>query len=243
MPHALEVRGVTVRFGGLAALHNLSVPIPAESITALIGPNGSGKSTLINTVSGQIAQTQGDVLLHGQNISRVRTDRIAAAGLARTYQVPRLPPALSIAEIISVPLLYVRPEGPRPLRFRDPAEVARYVGLDRDLATPCANLTVPELRRLEIARALAAAPTVLLLDEVMAGLPQADTAHAVDLVRRIHAAGVTVVVVEHVMRIIADICSHAVVLNQGGLIAAGAPHAVLSDPVVQEAYLGKGFTL
>ena len=173
----------------------------------------------------------------------LRPDRIVHKGLARTYQVPRVPKELTIDEVISVPLLYARSERPLPGEARTASDLARYCGLRPDVNTRCAQLSVSDLRRLEIARALACRPRLLLLDESMAGLSLEDTDQVIGLVREIHESGVTVVVIEHVMKIIARLCSYAIVLNQGKLLAQGSPERVLTDQSVREAYLGKGFTL
>lgn len=240
---ALRVDNCTVAFGGLRAIDGVTLDIPRGSITALIGPNGSGKSTFVNMVSGQIPPRRGKILLDGEALNGVRPDRIVHKGLARTYQVPRVPKELTIDEVISVPLLYARSDRPLPGAARSATDLARYCGLRPDVRTRCGQLSVSDLRRLEIARALACRPRVLLLDESMAGLSLEDTDQVIGLVREIHASGVTVVVIEHVMRIIARLCSHAIVLNQGKLLAEGPPEQVLTDQSVREAYLGKGFTL
>jgi len=238
---SLAVTNCTVAFGGLKAIDDLTLIIPGGTITALIGPNGSGKSTFCNMVSGQIPPVTGSVLLDGASITRVRTDRIVAAGLARTYQVPRVPRELTIGEVIGVPLRYARSSRDLPRGMSTGADVARFCGLAPSLDTRCAELSVSDLRRLEIARALACKPRVLLLDEAMAGLGHEDAEQVIALVREVHAAGITIVVIEHVMRIIASLCQHALVLNNGRLLSEGTPAVVLSDPVVREAYLGKGF--
>jgi branched-chain amino acid transport system ATP-binding protein len=240
---ALRIEGCTVAFGGLRAIDDVTLDVPEGAITALIGPNGSGKSTFVNMVSGQIPPRRGRILLDGAPLEGLRPDRVVHKGLARTYQVPRVPKELTIDEVISVPLLYARSERPLPGGAKTASDLARYCGLRPDVHTRCAQLSVSDLRRLEIARALACRPRLLLLDESMAGLSLEDTDQVIGLVRDIHAAGVTVVVIEHVMRIIARLCSYALVLNQGKLLAQGPPERVLTDQSVREAYLGKGFTL
>jgi branched-chain amino acid transport system ATP-binding protein len=238
---SLSVANCTVSFGGLRAISDLTLTIPGGTITALIGPNGSGKSTFCNMVSGQIPPNAGSILLDGVSVMGLRADQIVAAGLARTYQVPRVPKELTVGEVIGVPLRYVRSDRELPRKMNAAADVARFCGLSLPLDTVCAELSISDLRRLEIARALACKPRVLLLDEAMAGLSLADTEQVISLVREVHAVGITVVVIEHVMRIIAALCSHAVVLNNGQLLAEASPAVVLRDPAVREAYLGKGF--
>ena len=238
---SLAIANCTVAFGGLRAIDDLTLTIPGGTITALIGPNGSGKSTFCNMVSGQIPPVSGSVLLDGASVTGLRTDQIVAAGLARTYQVPRVPKELTIGEVIGVPLRYGRSSRDLPRAMTTVADLAGFCGLAPPLDTTCAELSISDLRRLEIARALACKPRVLLLDEAMAGLGLEDTEQVISLVREVHAAGITIVVIEHVMRIIASLCQHAIVLNNGQLLSQGAPAVVLRDPVVREAYLGKGF--
>jgi branched-chain amino acid transport system ATP-binding protein len=240
---ALQIDSCTVAFGGLRAIDDITLDVPGGAITALIGPNGSGKSTFVNMVSGQIPPRRGKILFNGETLNGLRPDRIVHKGLARTYQVPRVPKELTIDEVVSVPLRYAQSDRPLPGAARTAADLARYCGLRPDVGTRCGRLSVSDLRRLEIARALACRPRVLLLDESMAGLSLEDTDQVIGLVREIHASGITVVVIEHVMRIIARLCSHAIVLNQGKLLAEGPPEQVLTDQSVREAYLGKGFSL
>jgi branched-chain amino acid transport system ATP-binding protein len=239
----LTVAGCTVAFGGLKAINDLSLTIPGGAITALIGPNGSGKSTFCNMVSGQIPPKTGRIMLGGEPVTGFRVDQIVAAGLARTYQVPRVPKELTIGEVIGVPLRYARSSRDLPRKMRSAEEVARFCGLVPSLDTRCGELSISDLRRLEIARAIACRPRVLLLDEAMAGLGLEDTEQVISLVREVHTVGITIVVIEHVMRIIASLCQHAIVLNNGQLLAEGSPAVVLRDPAVREAYLGKGFAL
>jgi branched-chain amino acid transport system ATP-binding protein len=239
----LAVDGVTVAFGGLKALREASLSFAAGRITGLIGPNGSGKSTLVNTMSGQLAPTAGRVWLGGDVITGLRTDQIAARGLARTYQIPRVPPQLTVQEMISVPFAYIKRQAMPIAGLEEPAAIADFCGLAPVFKRRCGLLSVTDLRRLEIARALACGPKVLLLDEVMAGLSHTDALEVVEIIRRVHAAGVTIVIIEHLMRIIAGLCDSVVVLNSGSVLSSGAPRAVLAEPAVREAYLGKGFKL
>jgi branched-chain amino acid transport system ATP-binding protein len=198
---------------------------------------------MVNVVSGQLPPAQGQWWLGEQPIAGLRPDRIAQLGLARTYQVPKAPPELTIREVISVPLTYVRSRVRHERKLDTAEQIAAFCEISLGLETPCSKLSVPDLRRLEIARALACGPSLLLLDEVMAGLMPNEAAQAVELVRRIRRTGVTVVMIEHEMRIINNLCDRVVVLNQGTLLAEGAPREVLSRPEVQEAYLGKDFSL
>jgi len=241
MAEALATQDLVVAFGGLRALDGVTTTFPAGEITGLIGPNGSGKSTLVNTVSGQIKPGEGTIRLGARPITAERSDRIVQHGLARTYQIPKVPPQLTVEEVIAVPLIYGR--GGRYLipGLSEAASVAEFCGLAPLLKRACAQLSVTDLRRLEIARALACGPSVLLLDEVMAGLSHEGSVEVMGLVRRIHGAGLSIVIIEHVMRVITTLCDSVIVLNNGRLLASGTPASVLADPAVREAYLGKGF--
>ena len=241
MGETIRVENLLVAFGGLHALDGVSTSFGGDEITGLIGPNGSGKSTLVNTLSGQIRPSGGRIWFGETETTGVRADRLVRRGLARTYQIPKMPPQLTLEEVISVPLIYGRGRDHLLPGLRDAIAIARFCGLGGFVGKTCGQLSVTDLRRLEIARALACGPSVLLLDEVMAGLSYEDSVTVMALVREIHAAGVAVVIVEHVMRIITTLCHRVVVLNNGTLLAAGAPQTVLADPAVREAYLGKGF--
>jgi len=243
MTHALSTHNLTVAFGGLKALNEISLTFEEKKITGLIGPNGSGKSTLVNTLSGQIKPTQGRVQFNQQEIGGLRSDQIVLRGLARTYQIPRVPPELTVQEVISVPFSYVGRRHCLVGGLSDERSIADFCGLGALLTRRCGGLSVTDLRRLEIARALACGPEVLLLDEAMAGLSQQDALKVIEVVRRVHAAGVTIVIIEHRMSIIASLCDLVLVLNHGQLLATGEPKQVLTNPLVREAYLGKGFKL
>ena len=239
----LRVKGVTKSFGGLKAVDQVSLTFARGRITGLVGPNGSGKSTLVNILSGEYKPTAGQIYLGGNDIAGVRPDRIVRLGLARTYQIPKFPPQLTIGEVIDVPLRYVRREKFSLQDPKDAPSIADFCGLAQSLDTRCGQLSVTDLRRLEIARSIACFPTVLLLDEVMAGLSLEDATEIVALVRRLKVWGITIVVIEHLMRIITDLCDHIVVLNSGKLFAEGHPAEVLARDSVREAYLGRSFKL
>jgi branched-chain amino acid transport system ATP-binding protein len=241
MTTAISIRNVTKSFGGLMALNDVSFDFAAGRIIGLIGPNGSGKSTLVNVLTGQFQRTSGSLRFGEHEIGTLRADEIVRLGVARTYQIPKMPPQLTISEIIEVPLHYVARRTPLLEKLSGPEAIARFCGLTQPVSTPCGQLSVPDLRRLEVARAVACGPSVILLDETMAGLSPADATQVVDLVRAINAAGVTVILIEHVMRIINLLCEQVVVLNNGALLTSGAPASVLAEPAVREAYLGKGY--
>ncbi|MGN6768484.1 MAG: ABC transporter ATP-binding protein [Rhizobiaceae bacterium] len=240
---SLSTNSVVVAFGGLRALDGVSLAFPQGRITGLIGPNGSGKSTLVNTMCGQIRPSGGTIRLGDEDITRMRPDLVVKKGVARTYQIPRVPSELTVEEIISVPMNYGASGRPAKVAFRDPRAIAEFCSLGPLTTVECRNLSVTEMRRLEIARALACGPSVLLLDEVMAGLSHEDSVSVMSLVSELHKSGITIIIIEHLMRVITTLCHTVFVLNNGRLLAEGEPKAVLADEAVREAYLGKGFKL
>jgi branched-chain amino acid transport system ATP-binding protein len=240
---ALRVNGLTKAFGGLKAVDNVSLEFAKGRITGLVGPNGSGKSTLVNLLSGEYRPGAGQIFLGNKRIDNIRPDRIVRLGLSRTYQIPRFPPELTIREVIDVPLRFV---GRTPHGIdgsSDAGGIANLCGLTKSLETFCGQLSVTELRRLEIARSMACFPAVMMLDEVMAGLSLDEAGEIAALIRRMNGWGITVIIIEHMMKIIASLCDHVVVLSSGRLLAEGGPADVLAREAVREAYLGRSFKL
>jgi branched-chain amino acid transport system ATP-binding protein len=235
----LELRGVSKRFGGLEALRSVSLDLSREGIYGLIGPNGAGKTTLFNVVTGVARATSGTVHFAGQPITDLPPHRIARLGVARTYQLVRPFFELTALENVQVGMTYGRRPGARAPA--GPDEAREYLGLVglADRAWHAAEaLNLGERKRLEIARALGAEPRLLLLDEVLAGLNPTEVGAAVELLRRIHRAGITILMIEHNMQAIMAACSHIFVLHHGELIAEGPPGHVSRDPGVVRAYLG-----
>ena len=230
----LELDKATVRFGGLTALDNVSVHFDPDAITGLIGPNGSGKSTLINMVSGQVRAASGSVTMLGDDITRAPAHTIVRNGLARTFQVPRVPKNMTIADILAVPMTFIRLRQ-RHASLATPESILEFCGITQSLETKCSALSTPELRRLEIARALACAPKILFLDEVMASLPANEADAAIAIIRSIRDLGICVAVVEHVLPIITGVCDTVLVLDHGKMLVQGTPAEVLANPEVQEA--------
>ncbi len=235
----LEVRDVRRRFGGVVALDGVSFQVPRGSITGLIGPNGSGKTTLVNIISGMLGPTSGTVRLRGAEISGLPAHKIARMGLARTFQVVRPFANMTVLENVAVGAMF---GGENRKSASEAMEVAgavlQRVGLGARADAPAEELPIMDRKRLELARALASKPEVLLLDEVLAGLRAGELEEAISLVRSVSETGVTMVIIEHVLRVIVSLCDQVVVINRGHKIAEGVPAAVMRDQAVIDAYLG-----
>jgi branched-chain amino acid transport system ATP-binding protein len=235
----LEVRDLGRRFGGLHAVAELSFTVPAGQVVGVIGPNGAGKSTFVNLVTGHVKPTSGRVIVDGTDLTGARPWRVSAAGVARTFQIVKPFAGMTVRENVAVGVMY----GPHKVAttgraFREAGEVLERVGLaERGDAAP-SELSVADARRLEFAKALALRPRLLLLDEVMAGLRPAEIEPSLELIRSLSAEGMTVMVIEHVMRAIVAVSDRVVVLHGGRLLTEGPPTEVLSDQRVIEAYLG-----
>ncbi len=237
---ALRISDVGMRFGGLWALSGVSFDVAHGSVVGLIGPNGSGKTTLMNVISGVYKPTTGEVTYAGKRIADVPTHDVCHLGIARTFQIVKPFASLSVRENVAVGAMYGRYGGKRSTRasFERAQELLEIVGLARVAERPASDLTIPDRKRLEVAKALALDPDVLLLDEVMAGLNATEVDEALELLRDVNRRGVTLIVVEHLMKAIVSISTTIVVLAEGKKIAQGAPSTVLASPQVIEAYLG-----
>ncbi len=234
----LEVTKLSKRFGGLVATNNVSFTVQAGSISALIGPNGAGKTTIFAQISGFHRPDEGDIRFEGQSLVGLPPERICLLGIARTFQIVQPFAGLTVRENIAVGAHLHRAGRKAAL---DHAEaVAQRVGLGPQLDKPAAALTVAGRKRLELAKALATDPKLLLLDEVMAGLNPAEIDEIIPIIRGIRQSGVTILLIEHVMRAVMNLSEHAWVLNNGSLIASGTPSQIAADPQVIEAYLGHG---
>ena len=234
----LRVEQVSKRFGGLLAVDRTSLTAEAAHITALIGPNGAGKTTLFSIISGFLRPSEGRVTYDGADIVGLPPHRLARRGIARTFQIVQPFAGLTVRENIAVGAHLSRPA--RADAMAAAGDVAHTVGLGELLDRPATSLTVAGRKRLELARALAIEPRLLLLDEVLAGLNPSEIRDMVPVIRAIANRGITIVMIEHVMQAVMRLAENVFVLSEGRIIAEGSPQTIAGDPRVVEAYLGKG---
>jgi branched-chain amino acid transport system ATP-binding protein len=240
----LEVKGLGKRFGGFVALDGISLSVRRGERVGLIGPNGSGKSTLVNCICGTLHNEAGTVRFDGHSIDGAQAHERTRRGLARTFQLPRPFISLSLADNLRIPLLYaVAARGGAHLSPSGVAQrcidLLREVGLERKAKRLPRELTQVEMRKLELARAMAAEPKLLIADESMAGLTHSEIEEILTLLNRLNEQGVTIILIEHIMRAVMSFSQRLVVLVSGRKIADGDPNEVMRDPEVERAYLGQ----
>jgi branched-chain amino acid transport system permease protein len=235
----LACEGIRKEFRGVIALRDVTLSIGEGELVGLVGPNGSGKSTLINVLNGMFPATAGRIFFQGRDITEKPAHLKSKAGIARTYQIPRPFDSMTVAENVAFACMF-RGNG---VGLEEAQKEARrhleFTGLEQQADALPSQINLHQRKFLELARALATQPEVLMLDEVLSGLNPAEIDESVEMIRKIHASGVTLVIVEHLMRVVTQLAQRIIVLNEGSILAEGQPDEVMSDPQVMTAYLGK----
>jgi branched-chain amino acid transport system ATP-binding protein len=236
----LEGKEVTKYFGGLTAVHSVDFTIDQGEIVGLIGPNGAGKTTLFNLISGALPATAGEIRYKDKKITSLKPNKICKRGIARTFQLIKLFGNMTVYEnVFSASLFGIAKHISESDAKTESLELLEFVGLSAARATPAKDLTLANQKRLELARALATEPELLLLDELMAGLNPSEVTQAMDLVARIRDKGITIFMIEHVMKAIMSVCGRIMVLDHGVKIAEGTPQEITTNKKVVEVYLGE----
>jgi branched-chain amino acid transport system ATP-binding protein len=236
----LEGEGVTKHFGGLAAVSDVDFNIGQGEILGVIGPNGAGKTTLFNLISAALTLNSGQIKFKGQNITGLKPHKICRMGVARTFQSVKMFPNMSVLDNIQLGAFFGMPSGTSPADLEKEAKaLMAFVGLTVDGNTPAGSLTLVNQKRLEIAGALATKPEILLIDELMAGLNPTEIVAATDLVTRIRDTGTSIMMIEHVMKVIMKVCDKIMVLHHGEKIAEGTPDEIATSKKVIKVYLGE----
>lgn len=241
MSKILKLQSVSRNFSGLKALRDVSLGVSKGEVLGLIGPNGAGKTTLVNVVTGVTPASSGTVTFMGPDVTRMKTYQSARLGLSRTFQIVQPFAEFSALDNVAAAALFSQPgESIKSAREEARAHLA-FVGLEAQSDQPAATLTLAMRKRLELAKALAMKPKLLFLDEVNAGLNSAEVERATKLIHQLAESGITIVMIEHLMKVVLNVCTRIVVLHNGQLIADGAPREVIKNPAVVEAYLGQQY--
>lgn len=235
----LKCEHVTKRFGGLIAVNDISLELPRGSITGLIGPNGAGKTTLFNCIAGVFSPTEGKIYFEGKDITGLRPDQICHEGIGRTFQIPHIFGEMTAVENVMTGAFIHGTSVKNAYNLS--CKVMEELGLADKMNMRAGSLTIAERKRLEIAKAYATGPRFLLLDEVMAGLRPNETEEIIEMIRIIHQKGVTILLIEHVMKVVMSLCEYVFVMANGCEISRGTPAEVTSDPNVIKVYLGEEF--
>lgn len=236
----LQAKNVTKYFGGLAAVANVEFSLYKEEILGLIGPNGAGKTTLFNLISGALPVANGTIKFQGFDITRMSTVKRCKMGIARTFQVGKLFPSMTALENVALASLFGGTQRPSYVSaMSDAFELLQFVRLEQYADVVPSELTMAAQKRLEIARALATKPSLLLLDEVLAGLTPTEVSEGIDLINRIRRQGLTVFIIDHIMKAIMDVSDRVFVLHHGEKIAEGSPKEIASNELVRQVYLGE----
>jgi len=239
MEPLLDCRGIRMEFSGLRALKGVDFTVTEGEIVALVGPNGSGKSTLINVMSGMFRPTAGQVVFKGEDVTGRKPHAISKLGIARTYQIPRPFATMTVLENVAFAAMFRSQHLTRREAEENAWEYLDFTHLTNVANNRPASINLQQRKFLELARALAARPSILMLDEVLTGLNPAEIENSVRMIRKIHSSGITLVIVEHLMRVVTELSTRLVVLNQGELLAQGDPREVMSREDVVTAYLGR----
>jgi branched-chain amino acid transport system ATP-binding protein len=238
--HLLQGEKVTVTFGGLTAVSEVDFFVDKGEILGLIGPNGAGKTTLFNLISAAIPLRSGKIIFNDKDITGMKPYQVTRLGIARTFQTVKIFGSLSVLDNVRLAALFGNAEKPGSSQAtKESMELLEFVGLSKEVNAPARDLTLANQKRLEMARALAAKPQLLLLDELMAGLNQTEVSEAMDDIRQVRDKGITIIMIEHVMKAIMNVCDRIVVLNYGKKIADGTPTEIVNSKTVIEVYLGE----